>query len=133
MYRHISRQDLSRAQHLAERAFGTLERFLHIEAASGIVLLVATAVALIWANSPVASTYHALWHLPVSIGIGSFVFSQSLHFWINDALMTVFFLVVGLETRREMHEGALSDLKQASLPIMAAVGASPSPHSFIWA
>lgn len=122
MHRHTSRQDLPRAQLLAERAFATLERFLHIEAASGIVLLMAAAVALIWANSPFAHSYHALWHLPVSLGIGSLTFSQSLHFLINDGLMTVFFLVVGMEIRREIHEGALRDMRQASLPIMAAVG-----------
>lgn len=122
MHRHTSRQDLPRAQLLAERAFATLERFLHIEAASGIVLLIAAATALIWANSPLAHSYHALWHSPLSIGIGSYVYSQSLHFWINDALMTIFFLVVGMEIRREIHEGALSDMRQASLPIMAAVG-----------
>lgn len=122
MHRPTSRPDLPRAQFLAERALHTLERFLRIEATSGIVLLVAAAAALIWANSPLSHSYHALWHLPVSIGIGDFVLSQSLHFWINDALMTVFFLVVGMEIRREIHEGALSDLKQASLPIMGALG-----------
>ncbi|AMN47084.1 sodium:proton antiporter [Steroidobacter denitrificans] len=127
MHRHTSRQDLPRAQLLAERAFATLERFLHIEAASGIVLLIAAATALIWANSPLAHSYHALWHSPLSIGIGSYVFSQSLHFWINDALMTIFFLVVGMEIRREIHEGALSDMRQASLPIMAAVGGVAVP------
>ncbi|VCU71832.1 Na(+)/H(+) antiporter NhaA [Pigmentiphaga humi] len=123
----VSGRDLPRAQRLAERAFATVERFLHIEAASGIVLLFAAAVALIWANSPFAHSYHALWHVPVSIGIGSFVYAQSLHFWINDALMTVFFLVVGMEIRREVHEGALSDLRQASLPIMAAMGGVAVP------
>lgn len=127
MHRHTQRQDLPRAQLLAERAFATLERFLHIEAASGIVLLVAAATALIWANSSFAHSYHALWHLPLSIGIGGWTYSQSLHFWINDALMTVFFLVVGMEIRREIHEGALSDLKQASLPVMAALGGVAVP------
>ncbi len=127
MHRHTPRQDLPRAQLLAERAFATLDRFLHIEAASGIVLLIAAAVALIWANSPFAHSYHALWHLPVSIGIGGFTFSQSLHFVINDGLMTIFFLVVGMEIRREIHEGALSSLRQASLPIMAALGGVAVP------
>ncbi len=116
------RQDLPRAQILAERAFASLERFLHIEAVSGIVLLLAAVVALVWANSPLAESYHHLWHVPFSIGLGEFVFSQPLHFWINDALMTVFFLVVGMEIRREIHEGALSDMKQASLPMAAALG-----------
>jgi NhaA family Na+:H+ antiporter len=114
--------DLPRAQFLAERAFTTLQRFLHVEAVGGAVLLIAAAGALIWANSPFAHGYHALWHLPLSIGLGEFVFSKSLHFWINDALMTVFFLVVGMEIRREIHEGALSKLDQAVLPVIAAAG-----------
>ena len=115
-------QEIPRAQLLAERAFSTLERFLHIEAVSGAILLLAAACALIWANSPLADGYHALWHTPLSIGLGDFVFSRSLHFWINDALMTVFFLVVGMEIRREIHEGALSDPRQAALPMAAALG-----------
>ena len=111
MHRPAPRQDLPRTQLLAERAFATLERFLHIEAASGIVLLIAAAVALIWANSSFADSYHALWHLPLSISIGDLTLSQSLHFIINDGLMTIFFLVVGMEIRREIHEGALSDMR----------------------
>ncbi|SAI68790.1 Na(+)/H(+) antiporter 1 [Bordetella ansorpii] len=127
MHAPTPRQPLPRAQVLAERAFATLERFLHIEAASGIVLVIAAAVALIWANSSLSDSYHHLWHLPVSIGLGDSTFSQSLHFWINDGLMTLFFLVVGMEIRREIHEGALSDLKQAGLPIMAALGGVAVP------
>ncbi|MBR1282935.1 Na+/H+ antiporter NhaA [Bradyrhizobium sp. AUGA SZCCT0177] len=124
---HPSSADLPRAQFLAERAFTTLQRFLHVEAVSGGVLLIAAASALTWANSPFSHSYHALWHLPLSIGLGEFIFSRSLHFWINDALMTVFFLVVGMEIRREIHEGALSRLDQASLPIVAAAGGVIAP------
>ncbi|WP_288196708.1 Na+/H+ antiporter NhaA [uncultured Pleomorphomonas sp.] len=116
-----------RAQILAERAFATLERFLHVEAVSGIVLLAAAAIALVWANSPLAESYHHLWHVSFSVGLGEFKFDRPLHFWINDALMTVFFLVVGMEIRREIHDGALSDLRQASLPIAAAVGGVAAP------
>lgn len=122
-----SGRNLPRAQLLAERAVATLDRFLHVEAASGIVLLTAAAAALIWANSPFAGSYDALWHLPLSFGIGSLAVSQSLHFWINDALMTVFFLVVGMEIRREIHEGALRSLRQASLPLAAALGGVAVP------
>jgi NhaA family Na+:H+ antiporter len=111
-----------RAQVLAERAFCAIERFMHIEAVSGVVLLAAAALALIWANSPVSGSYHALWHTPLSISFGSLSVSQSLHFWINDGLMTVFFLVVGVEIRREIHEGALSSIRLASLPLAAALG-----------
>ncbi len=109
-------------QLLAERFFAALERFLHIEAVSGVVLLLAAAAALIWANSPLADSYQHLWHTPISIGIGESTYSQSLHFWINDGLMTVFFLVVGMEIRREIHEGALSTPALASLPLAAALG-----------
>ncbi len=113
--------EVPRAQHLAERAFATLESFLHIEAVSGIVLLAAALGALLWANSPLGHSYHDLWHAPLTIGFGEFVFARPLHFWINDALMSVFFLVVGMEIRREISEGALSSLRQAALPLAAAV------------
>jgi len=117
----------SRAQVLTDRALATLERFLHIEAVSGIVLLLAAAAALFWANSAWSSGYDALWHTPISFGIGGWTASQSLHFWINDGLMTIFFLVVGMEIRREIHEGALSNLRQAVLPIGAALGGVAVP------
>jgi NhaA family Na+:H+ antiporter len=107
---------------VGEKLFSAVERFLHVEAAGGIVLLVAAALALAWANSPWAESYDALWHAPVTLGIGTLVSTQSLHFWINDGLMTVFFLVVGLEIRREIHEGALSNLRMAAVPLIAASG-----------
>jgi NhaA family Na+:H+ antiporter len=110
------------AQRAAEKAFNALERFLHIEAVSGIVLLIAAAAALIWANSPAAASYEHLWHLPISVSIGEFTLSQTLHFLINDAFMTVFFLVVGMEIRREIHDGALQSIKLAALPVAAAIG-----------
>ena len=115
-------EDLPRAQRLAEQALSTLHRFLHVEAVSGAALLLAAGAAMIWANSPFAHDYHAFWNLPLTIGFGEHVFSRSLHFWVNDALMTVFFLVVGMEIRREIHEGALSKLDQAVLPLIAATG-----------
>src|SRR5690554_1045393 len=125
-----SGQDLPRAQLLAQRAFATVERFMHIEASSGIILLVAAIIALAWANSPYAPSYFTLWHTHLSIGLGELTFSQPLHFWINDALMTVFFLVVGMEVRREIHEGSLSSLRQAGLPIAAALGGVILPAIF---
>lgn len=113
---------IPRTQALTERAFMALERFLHIEAISGIVLLVATLIALVWANSSYADAYHALWHTEVALTIGSLHLGQSLHFLINDGLMTIFFLVVGMEIRREIHEGALANLRLAALPVVAALG-----------
>ena len=109
-------------QRLAEQALATLQRFLRVEAASGAVLVFSAAAALMWANSPFAHGYHAFWNLPITIGLGEYVFSKPLHFWVNDALMTLFFLVVGMEIRREIHEGALSRIDQAMLPLIAACG-----------
>jgi NhaA family Na+:H+ antiporter len=117
----------SRAQILTNRALSTLERFLHVEAVSGVILLLAAAAALAWANSPWADSYDAVWQTPITFGIGTLVTTQTLHFWINDGLMTIFFLVVGMEIRREIHEGALSNLRQAALPIGAAVGGVAIP------
>jgi NhaA family Na+:H+ antiporter len=115
------------SQHLTERVVQTLERFLHIEAVSGGVLIAAAIVALVWANSPFAHSYDDLWHLPVTIGIGSLSMTQSLHFVVNEGLMTIFFLVAGLEIRRELHEGALSSVRSAALPIVAAIGGVIAP------
>src|SRR6202140_5363886 len=89
---------------------------------SGVVLLAAAAIALAWANSPWASAYEALWHLKLGLGAAKFLPARDLHFWVNDGLMSGFFLVVGLEIRREMHDGALSNPRVATLPIVAAVG-----------
>jgi Na+:H+ antiporter, NhaA family len=110
------------ARRLARRALAPVERFLAIEAASGILLLAAAAVALVWANSPWRQSYTALWHVPLGLKLGPFSFERDLHFWINDGVMTIFFFVVGLEIRREIHRGELSELRRAALPLAAAVG-----------
>ena len=115
------------AQRVAEKVFNTLERFLHVEAVSGVVLLVAAGIALLWANSPLAHSYHHLWEMPLTIGIGTVTATRSLHFVINEVLMTIFFLVVGMEIRREMHEGTLSELRAAALPLAAAMGGVAVP------
>jgi len=113
---------LPSAQLVAEKVFNALERFLHVEALSGIVLLIVAAGALVWANSPAAHGYHDLWETPLTLGVGAWSISSTLHFFINDGLMTIFFLVVGMEIRREMHEGALAELRVAALPLAAAFG-----------
>jgi NhaA family Na+:H+ antiporter len=104
-----------------------LERFLRIEAASGILLLVAAAVAMAWANSPWAAAYHRLWQTPVGIRIGSFAFERDLEWVINDGLMVIFFFVVGMEIRREIHHGELSEVRRAALPAVAALGGMVAP------
>ncbi|KAB0588095.1 Na+/H+ antiporter NhaA [Comamonas kerstersii] len=104
------------------KASSAFARMLHIEAMSGIVLLIAAAIALIWANSPWAASYFATWHAPLALTLGPWTWSTDLHFFVNDVLMTIFFLVVGMEIRREMYNGALADVRQALLPIIAALG-----------
>jgi NhaA family Na+:H+ antiporter len=111
-----------RAQRLARQLLSPIEEFLHVEAPSGIILLVAAMVALFWANSPWAAHYEHLLHTRVSLGFGEQIFTRSLHFWVNDILMVVFFFVVGLEVRRELFEGQLSELRRAALPVAAALG-----------
>ena len=99
-----------------------IQQFLHIEAASGGVLLLATVVALILANSPFAERVEHFWHTPLSIAAGKFVFRLTIEQFINDALMAVFFFVVGLEVKRELILGELRDVRRAALPIAAALG-----------
>lgn len=101
---------------------GAFSDFVHSEVASSVVLLVCAIVALAWANSPWSGTYEEVFHTPLSIGLGDRQFSLSLHHWINDALMGVFFFVVGLEIKRELVVGHFASLKQAMLPVVAAVG-----------
>jgi NhaA family Na+:H+ antiporter len=102
-------------------------RFISVEAVSGVALLAAAAIALAWANSPWAGAYEGLWHLKLGLGVAEYLPAHDLHFWVNDGLMSVFFLVVGLEIRREMHDGALSDPRVATLPIIAAIGGVAIP------
>src|SRR5271165_5761813 len=97
------------------------ERFVHSETSGSILLFGATVVALIWANSPWSESYFALWKIPLNVGRRA-LFSMDLHHWIDDGLMVLFFLVVGLEIKREIVKGELSSFRQAALPIMAALG-----------
>jgi len=105
-----------------QRILVPVERFLAIEAASGIFLMIAAVVALSWANSPWQAAYADLWHTPIGFNFGGLSFERDLHFWINDGLMTVFFFLVGLEIRREMHAGELCEVRRAALPLAAAIG-----------
>ena len=102
-------------------------RFAKLEAAGGILLLVSTLVALVWANSPWAETYNELWNMHVSIGFGRFFLSETRLEWINDGLMSIFFFLVGLEIKREVLIGELSSLRQAAFPFVAAVGGTVVP------
>jgi len=100
----------------------SLTQFLTVEAAGGIVLLASASVALAVANSPFAGGYEAFWKTPVGISAGALVMEHSLRHWINDGLMAVFFLVVGLEVKRELVIGELRERRAAMLPLAAAAG-----------
>lgn len=112
---------------LARVARRPLDRFLQIEAASGILLLVSAAIALLWANSPWRESYALLWHTPLGIRVGEFAFERPLEWVVNDGLMVVFFFVVGMEIRREVHHGELSEWRRAALPMAAALGGMLMP------
>jgi len=99
-----------------------LNEFLHKEASGGILLIIFTVIALAWANSPWADSYHHLWHTHLKILSGNFSLDYSIHHWINDGLMVIFFFTVGLEIKRELLVGELSSVQKASLPIAGALG-----------
>ena len=107
---------------LIERVLGPFQRFVATSAAGGIVLLVATAVALVWANSRWADSYHHLWETPFAIGATGFGLTLPLHAWVNDGFMAVFFFLVGLEIKREILVGELATVRSAALPVAAALG-----------
>ena len=107
-----------------------LNDFLRLEAAGGLILMATAALALVVANSPLAVHYAALLDVQLAVSVGDFAISKPLLLWINDGLMAVFFFLVGLELKREVLEGHLSSLRQASLPAFAAVGGMLVPALF---
>ncbi len=112
---------------LVEQALAPFWRFSRIEASGGLLLIACTLAALIWANSPWAGSYFALWDRHLTVGLGGMVLSKSLLHWINDGLMAIFFFMVGLEIKREILVGELASPGQAALPVVAAVGGMVAP------
>ena len=108
------------------RVVDPLTEFLHEEAAGGLVLLAATVAALLWAN-PASDGYAALWERELKLGAGDVALALDLRHWVNDALMAVFFFVVGLEIKRELVCGELQDRRAATLPVLAALGGVALP------
>ena len=113
-----------------DRVIAPIYKYLQVETTSGVILVVATLFALFWANFATQS-YNALWEMPIGLSIGSFNFTHSLHWWINEALMTLFFFVVGLEVKGEIVNGELKNPRTASLPIIAALGGMVFQQLFI--
>jgi NhaA family Na+:H+ antiporter len=109
------------------RVVRPLAEFLHTEAAGGVVLVAAAVVALVWANSPWQGSYEELWTTHRHLSLGSHRLDLDVRHWINDALMAIFFFVVGLEIKRELVQGELRDARKAALPAIAAVGGMVVP------
>jgi Na+:H+ antiporter, NhaA family len=111
----------SKPEEFFQTPMSMLERFVRSETSGSILLFGATIAALVWANSPWSSSYFAFWKFPLPLGRRP-LFSLNIHHWIDDGLMVLFFLVVGLEIKREIVKGELSSVRQAALPIIAALG-----------
>jgi Na+:H+ antiporter, NhaA family len=105
-----------------ERLMLPVRRRLHAAPAGGLVLLACAAIAMVWANSPASHSYHVLWETPIAIRVGDWQAGLSLHAIVNDGLMAVFFFLVGLEIKREVLVGELASMRQAALPVAAALG-----------
>ncbi len=111
----------------------SISRFLRLESAGGLVLIAAAVIALVISNSPLAGAYHAFLSLPLEIRVGRLELGKPLHLWIDDGLMAIFFLLVGLEIKREVIKGELSSVAQVGLPLAAAVAGMVVPAAlYFW-
>jgi NhaA family Na+:H+ antiporter len=109
------------------RGLNSLQQFLRLESAGGIALTLAAAIALVLANSPLEALYSRLLDLPIAIRVGDLAIAKPLLLWVNDGLMAIFFMLVGLEVKREVVEGELSQGSSAALPAIAALGGMVGP------
>jgi len=109
-----------------EKAFTKIstpfEHFIHAQTTTGMILMIMTVLALVLANTPLTESYAHFFHTKVDLSIGSWTLSNNIHHWINDGLMAIFFFIIGLEIKREILVGELSNIKVAILPILAAIG-----------
>jgi|SRR5580704_11744694 NhaA family Na+:H+ antiporter len=95
-----------------------IQRFIHVQGISSFLLLAAAIAALVWANSPWRDSYHHVWEMELTLSR----LRLPVHEWINDALMAIFFFLVGMEIKHEIMHGALADMRRAALPLFAAIG-----------
>ncbi len=127
MKKRIKKEYVAPWEKAFKRVLSPLDEFIHRQTTSGVLLMLCAIAALYLANSHWNEAYHHLLELPFTIGVEGFQLSKSLHHWINDGLMALFFFVVGLELKREILVGELADPKQAMLPIIAAIGGMVVP------
>ncbi|MFP3854830.1 MAG: Na+/H+ antiporter NhaA, partial [Anaerolineales bacterium] len=106
------------------------QAFTRMAASGGLMILLFSALALLWANSGLSDLYHQIWNLDLGIELGSFRLNEHLLHWVNDGLMAIFFLIVGLEIKRELTEGELDSRRKATLPMVAALGGMVAPVLF---
>ncbi|MBM3944877.1 MAG: Na+/H+ antiporter NhaA, partial [SAR202 cluster bacterium] len=109
------------------------QQFAKRQASGGIVLFLCAVAGLVWANTPWADSYEHLWETHLAIGFGKYAIDETIHFWINDFLMAVFFFMVGLEIKRELFAGELASPRRAALPAIAAVGGMVVPAGIYFA
>ena len=121
------RLPLPRPQVPVDRVLAPFRVFAHLEASGGIVLILMTVAALVWANSSWSDSYFDLWSTKLTVGIGDYSLSKALILWVNDGLMAFFFFVVGLEIKRELLVGELASPRKAILPLTAATGGAVVP------
>jgi NhaA family Na+:H+ antiporter len=112
---------------MLRKVTGAINEFLELEAAGGILLMAATALALVAANSPAAGLYRSVFDTPVEVRVGALHVAKPALLWINDGLMAVFFFLIGLELKREILEGELASLRQVALPAAGALGGMVVP------
>lgn len=125
--KHPQRPNDENGQPKIERVIAPITRFLHVEAAGGLVLMACMVIALVVANSPWAGPYNAFWQTRIGFTVGEFSLNKPILLWINDGLMTVFFFLVGLEIKREFVFGELRDPRKAAFPAAAALGGMVVP------
>ena len=117
---------------VARRLAMPLREFLDTEVAGGLVLLAATAIALVWANSPWQDAYQTLWSTELAVEVGRWSLALDLRHWVNEGLMALFFFVVGLEIKRELVAGELRSPRNAALPVVTALGGMVAPPWCLW-
>ena len=118
---------------VADQIVKPTQRFFKKEASSSILLLAATIISMVWANSQIGDTYHHFWHAKFSVAFGDYHVSKTLVHWINDGLMALFFFTVGLEIKREILVGELASPRKALFPVVAALGGILAPAAIYFA
>jgi len=120
-------------ERIFRQALTPFEKFIQWESASGLMLMAAAVIAMVLANSALAHSFHHLWETPLSLSVGDWTLQKTLHHWINDGLMALFFFLVGLEIKNEVMAGDLATPRQAALPMIAALGGMVVPAALFFA